>query len=242
MKELILDIETSQNIGTFWRPGSKVSISHHDILEERRIICVCYKWRGKKQVSSIDWGKKQCDKELLERLIPVLHDADAIVAHNGDRFDVPWLRGRVLIHGLNPIGDVNTVDTCKMANRLGLNSARLDYLHKIMGGDGKLETGGVSLWHKVLGGNISALSKMVRYCKRDVTILEQVYEWLLPHVPATYNRSLSVSGHRDGCSSCGAPPSDQVRFGIVTRRAGKYQRYQCKQCGAVWRSSRMLKL
>src|SRR3970040_780667 len=63
---LIYDIETSFNIGWFWRTGFKVNISPEQIIEERAIICVSYKWLGEDQVYNLTWDKNHNDKFLLE--------------------------------------------------------------------------------------------------------------------------------------------------------------------------------
>jgi hypothetical protein len=43
IKRLFFDIETSPNIGYFWRAGYKLNIGHENIIEERKIICISYK-------------------------------------------------------------------------------------------------------------------------------------------------------------------------------------------------------
>ena len=45
-KRLYLDIETSPNIGMFWESGYKKNISYDNIIKERAIICICYKWKS----------------------------------------------------------------------------------------------------------------------------------------------------------------------------------------------------
>ena len=62
-----------------------------------------------------------------------------MVAQNGDFFDMRWYNGRHLIHGLEPIPWGKTVDTYKIAKRyFNLNSYRLDYLGKLLFGNGCL--------------------------------------------------------------------------------------------------------
>ena len=40
IKRLFFDIETSPNIGYFWRAGYKLNIGADNIIEERKIICI----------------------------------------------------------------------------------------------------------------------------------------------------------------------------------------------------------
>jgi DNA polymerase elongation subunit (family B) len=86
-KRLYFDIEVSPNIGFFWNPGHKISISYENIIHERAIICICYKWEYEKKVSFLTWDSKQCDKAMLKEFIKVANEADEMVGHNGDRFD-----------------------------------------------------------------------------------------------------------------------------------------------------------
>ena len=92
MNRLFWDIETSPNIGFFWRPGYKVSLTHDNIIKERAIICICYKWEKEKKVHSLVWDKG-CDKQICKEFMEVMEMADEMVAHNGDRFDLKWFRG-----------------------------------------------------------------------------------------------------------------------------------------------------
>jgi len=69
IKRLFFDIETSPNIGLFWTAGYKLNIGHDNIIKERAIICICYKWAGEKEVHSLTWDNKQNDKSLLEKFV-----------------------------------------------------------------------------------------------------------------------------------------------------------------------------
>ena len=56
IKQLFIDIETSPNIVYSWRNGDKIFIDHNSIIEERKIICICYKWEHEKTVKSVEWN------------------------------------------------------------------------------------------------------------------------------------------------------------------------------------------
>ena len=88
---LFFDIETSFNVGIFWRSGYNLNINPGDIIHERAIICICYKWEGEEEVHSLEWDSKQSDKAMLKKFLKVMAQANEIVAHNGDRFDMKWL-------------------------------------------------------------------------------------------------------------------------------------------------------
>ena len=44
IKRLFFDIETAPNIGLFWEAGYKKTNNPDNIIKERVIICICYKW------------------------------------------------------------------------------------------------------------------------------------------------------------------------------------------------------
>ena len=176
---LIYDLETSPNIGWFWRAGYKQNIMPNQIIKERAIICVSYKWQGEKEVYNLTWDKNQDDKFLVEQFIDVLNEADLIVAHNGDRFDLKWLKTRALFHRLPMLPNYKQFDTLKVAKaKLYLNSNRLDYISKFLGFEGKIQTT-PDLWNKVVMLNDRlAMKDMLNYCDEDVRQLEKVYNEL----------------------------------------------------------------
>lgn len=180
-KVLIYDIETSPNIGWFWRAGYKQNIGVNQILKERAVICVSYKWLDENIVYNLTWDINQNDYFLIEQFINVLNEADLIVAHNGDNFDLKWLRTRALYHGLHKqmLPNYKQFDTLKVAKaKLYLNSNRLDYISKFLGFEGKIQTT-PDLWNEVVIKNDQkSLGYMLQYCDEDVRQLENVYKEL----------------------------------------------------------------
>lgn len=196
---LFFDIEVSPNIGMFWKSGYEISVDHNSIIKERAIICICYKWEGQKKVYSLRWDKKQNDKKMVSDFIKVADGASELVGQNGDRFDIKWIRTRALIHGIQWTPYINTLDTLKMArNSFNFNSNRLDYLGKILLDKGKLDTG-FGLWKDiVLSNSESAMLKMIKYCKNDVILLEEVFNKFRPYVKPKQSYAMD----RGSCPEC----------------------------------------
>lgn len=177
-RRLYFDIEVSANIVFTWRIGRDLSINPDDIIQERAIICACYKWEGEDRVHSIEWNRGD-DRELVKKLAKILDSADEVVTQNGDNFDIKWLRTRCLYHGVTLSVKFNSLDTLKMA-RAGFkfNSNKLDYMGKFLGLGEKIKTEG-ELWRDItLKNDKVAMGKMVTYCKQDVALLEKVYKKL----------------------------------------------------------------
>lgn len=233
MNRLFWDIETSPNIGFFWRPGHKVNLSHDNIIKERAIICICYKWQKENKVHTLVWDEG-CDIKLCKDFMAVMEQADEMVAHNGDRFDMKWFRARCLKHDIGVPKDVTTVDTLKLSrSKFELNSHRLDYIARFLLGHGKIETS-FGLWKDiVLGGCEKSMAHMVRYCKRDVKILQEVYEYIVKYTKMKTH--VGVLEGQDGwtCPCCGS--SNVIRNGKKIGATGVVrQRMHCQDCGHMY--------
>lgn len=175
-KILFYDIEVSYGLARAWRPGYKVRLAYDDFEKHPKIICISWKWNTSDEVFTAEWDANQEDKELLEVFIPELNKADFIVAHNGDNFDLPWIRTRALSHGLAMYPTYNSVDTLKVARYdHKLPSNRLDDIGDYFGLGRKIKTDR-QLWVDVCTNHSPvALLKMMEYCEQDVLLLEKIY-------------------------------------------------------------------
>lgn len=230
IKRLYIDLEVSPNIMLSWRAGYKINLSPDDIIQERAIICVCYKWEGSSQINSITWNKGD-DKELVIKFTKILQQADEIVAHNGDRFDVKWFKTRCIYHGVNCPPDLKTVDTLKLAKSAFLfNSNKLDYIGQFLGLGKKIKTE-YNLWKKILLNNSpSALKEMVTYCKRDVELLEKVHQKMKNYTKHKTHGAVLSGGDKIDCPECGSENTHVSRHRISAAGVKSIQ-FQCQDCG-----------
>ena len=182
-RKLFFDIEVSPDVELSWGIGRKVNLSHDSIIQERAIICICWKWDNEDAVHSLEW-KKGDDREMLVKFAKIANSADEIIAQNGDNFDIKWLRTRCLYHRISVSPKFNTIDTLKMARQgFRFNANRLDYMGKFMGFGGKIHTD-YDMWKDILLKNDQkAMALMVAYCKEDVVLLEKVYNTLQDYCP-----------------------------------------------------------
>jgi len=247
VNRLFIDIETSMNDGRFWRTGRNITLTPENITKERQIICIAWKWSHKKKVHCIDWyygrGKEgedaefPTDKYMLKQFIPIMLEADQTIAHNGERFDIPWIRGRCLIHRIPCPHVMDTLDTLKgMRSKLKLNSNRLDYASKLLGFQGKTETGGLQLWHAVMDGKVTALKKMKNYCRDDVLRLEEVYNSIESYVPHKTHVGVSNGKPRWTCPRCGSETIHSNGPIVLASGTIKYKMH-CQSCGGYYRIS-----
>jgi uncharacterized protein YprB with RNaseH-like and TPR domain len=204
-KRLFFDIETSPNVGFFWEAGYDKQIPYDNIIKERAIICICYKWEGKDKVYSLNWDANQCDKKLLKEFIKVAESADELIGHNGDKFDLKWIRTRCLIHNIRMMPEYTTVDTLKVArSKFKFNSNRLDYIAKFLGHGGKNNNSGFGLWREVIiNKSKKGLAEMLTYCKNDVVILEKVFTSLNNYIKQKSHVGVIEGEYKWSCPKCG---------------------------------------
>lgn len=228
---LFFDIETTPNIVTVFSLHNNESIHPQNILKERRIISIAWKYAGKSGISSVSIDPKHTndDKDILELFSDIMKNVDVVVAHYGDEFDIKFINARLAFHNLPPLPNVIQIDTYKIArSKFYFNSNKLDYLAKFLGLGSKIRTD-YELWRACMDGDEKALDRMVRYNRHDVTLLEKVYNRLAPFVKPKLKMSLS----KDACDTCG---SHRVHFrGTQRSLKGQSQRLQCIKCGH-WQS------
>lgn len=228
-KRLFFDIETSPNLVFSWNVGRKLSIDYDNIVKERAIICICWKWENKDQVYSVKWDKG-CDREAIRKFIQVANTADEIIAHNGDNFDIKWIRTRCIFHRIPMMPKYQTLDTLKKSRSgFRFNSNRLDYISKFLGFEGKIKTE-FDLWKRVFNGEKKALDYMVEYCKEDVRQLESVYHELSSYI--THNTHHGVHGDNEkySCPECAGYKVYVVKKRVSAAGTVKMQ-MQCQDCG-----------
>jgi DNA polymerase elongation subunit (family B)/ribosomal protein S14 len=230
-KRLFFDIETSYNVVSSWNIGRDIHINHDNIIKERAIICICYKWEHEKQVHSFQWNKGD-DKKMLIDFMAIMAQASEIVGQNSDDFDIKWIRTRCIFHNIPMFPDYQSVDTLKLSRSgFRFNSNKLDYLGKFLGFGGKEATGGFQLWKDIVEKNSSsAMSKMIKYCKRDVLLLQKVFAKLKPYVKSKSHVGVIQGKDKTTCPECGSDHT--VGRGWLVMASGlQKQRHQCQNCG-----------
>lgn len=229
-RRLFFDIETSPNIGLFWEAGYKKNITTDNIIRERAIICICYKWEDEKEVYALQWDSKQNDKRMLQQFIEVANTANELVGHNGDKFDLAWIRTRCLFHGIDMFPTYQTIDTLKVArSKFRFQSNRLNYIAEFLGLGGKIKTE-FNLWKDILlNKDKVAMEKMIKYCKKDVSLLEEVYKLLGNHIAPKTHYGVIFGYDRGTCPECGS--EDLIKNNRVVTATGLTRiQYKCKTC------------
>jgi DNA polymerase elongation subunit (family B) len=239
-KILLLDLETFPNLGYTW---GKYEQNVIEIVRPTFLLSFSYKWLGSDHAvvkRLIDYDGYQNDpendKSLVIDLWKVLDEADIIVAHNGDSFDIKRANARFITHGLAPPSPAKTVDTLKIARKhFKFESNKLSDLGQALGLGAKLSHTGWALWKRCRDGDVDAWDLMGRYNLQDVLLLEAVYLKLLPW-SATH-----PNVNEPGTEACPKCASTKVqRRGVATAKTRTYRRMHCSGCG-TWYQGTILK-
>lgn len=235
---LLFDIETSLQPVAVFSLANQDWINPENILAERHLVSVCWKWFGESKVYSVSllndpkrFAKDpHDDKHVCEVFHKVLNEADCVIGHNSDNFDIKYLKTRMLIHGMATLPPITSLDTYKVLKQnFMLNSNKLDYAGHVLG-LGRKKSTPKGLWLDVLAGSKKAIKVMVDYNKRDVTLLEDVFKKLVPYIPNHVSRELFGG---TGCPRCG---SHKIQSRGLHRAISKvYQRFQCQSCSGWFR-------
>lgn len=235
-KILILDIETAPNLAYVWR-FFKENVGAKQVVEHSEIISYAYKWLGDPTVHYYD-VQYATEAAILEPLMEALDNADIVVAHNGNKFDLPTIQGRALVAGLKPPSPYKTVDTLLVARyEFNFPANSLEYLSTVLGvkkKDDHKQFPGFELWSECLKGNPLAWEEMKKYNIQDVISLEEIYLKMRPWMRRHPNVGVFDDGEKPVCPKCG---SDHIHFrGFAHTNVGRYHRFQCNSCGGWGRT------
>lgn len=162
-----------------------------------------------------------------------MDEADIIVAHNGDSFDIKKINCRFIVNKLYPPSPYRTIDTKKEAKKVAaFDSNSLNNLGLDMDEGEKIKHRGFEMWEGCMAGKQSDWNDMKRYNKKDVDLLERIYLRLRPWMKNHPDIRLNSQHHRrlSGCRSCGK--SHVIKRGLHATKSGTFQRLQCQDCGA----------
>lgn len=153
------------------------------------ILCACVKPYGEKVKifrgdNYSSWTHKRSDDSKLARdVYEELKQHRVWIAHNGIKFDVPFLRTRLMKAGTEMSQPI-IYDPVRLARRymkFGYNSLEQVGAHFGIGGK-TLVTG--DHWMKAaLDGNHKSMNYIVEHCVADVEILERVAEKFAHLIP-----------------------------------------------------------
>lgn len=210
------------------------------------IICAAAKWVGHKNIYTwrIDetpgYGRTpksyHNDSEIVRGLIPLVEEADAVIAYYGSGFDVPYLNTRAIINGLSPPVPFAVIDPWKTAsgrlklarNDMGSVAAAFNTPHK------KTHLPWAD-WLEAHFGDKKAIDKILRYNINDIRTLEDLYLRMRPIIKDHAYVGQVVAG-ASRCPACGSGRSKS--HGVRRTRCFQVFRARCKDCGTAYEVGR----
>ena len=232
IKRLFFDIETSMFRVDVFRIGTKVFIQYDDVVELAKIICISWKFEGDNEVKNLSWDENQCDKSMIEKFVKVMNEADEIIGHNGDNFDVKWLRTRAIYHRIPMMPKYRTLDTLKKArSNFYFPNNKLDTIAQYLGVGAKVKHEGKKMWKKVQSGDKQALKDMIKYCDGDIVVLEDVYFAMQNYIKPNTHAGVVNGNLKYSCPNCGNEHNLTLLKNDVTEKGTISRVMECDSCG-----------
>lgn len=244
-KILLLDVETAPAEAYVWGIYDQ-NINYNQIKHHAYMLCWSAKWSHEAKVMSdclINHPthfkeNKRSDKRICESIWKLMNEADIIIGHNGDEFDLKRLNSYFLKNKMKPVSPYKSIDTLKaLRSNFGFLSNKLDSICQELKIGAKVKHEGFELWIKCMAGDPAAFGRMVKYNKKDVLLLQELYETIKPFIKNHPSMNI-YSGNVNSCINCGS--ESFKREGYSYTATSKYQRYQCLKCGKFFRDTKNL--
>lgn len=233
MKILFLDIETTPNLAYVWGLW-KQNVSIGQIVSSTEMLCFGARWYGQKKVifKSVHHDGKE---DMLKEVHRLLDEADVLVGWNSKAFDSKHLKRELLEADMLPPSPYKEMDLMLATkSQFKFPSNKLDYVAQTLGVGAKVQHSGFELWLKCMAGDDKAWREMKKYQLQDVNLLVDLYEKLKPWI--TSHPNVGLYSKQDGCVVCGSTRLQSRGYSMTN--AGRYQRYQCQDCGKWQRSAK----
>jgi len=216
-----------------------------EIVRDWNIFSIAWKFIGCDKVNCVSVSSKNPtnDLELIKIFHRVISDADILIGHNSDNFDLKKFNARAIYHGLPPIPPKQQIDTLKEARKhFKFTSNKLSYLANFLGIDSKDDSPD---WNKILDGDSAELSVMREYNKKDVIVTEQLYlklvSWMKTHPNVSiYSPIKDIEGVTiPSCPKCNS--TNYKLNGFRYTKTGRKQRGLCNDCSSHFDLGKLIK-
>lgn len=231
---VVLDVERVPGVFTadFWDMNAYKNrrLDPDTVTEWPRTICAAWQWYHADRIEfSAEWHKDGREG-FLSTVWDVFDQAEVVVGHAMQRFDVKALNTEWRDAGYRPPSTYKVVDTLAEARKHFLDeSAKLDALCKRLGLDAKTDTYSVATARAAVAGDKAAQSKLRAYNRGDITASLALYDALRGWIPShPHVGQLDEETRR--CNQCGS--DDLEANGTYLAVQIRYKRYRCRHCGA----------
>ena len=237
LKVLILDIENAPMTAYVWGLWQQ-NISPGMRIEGNRsyMMSVAAKWLHSDEIFYFE-TRTEDDSEITAEILKLVDEADIIVGHNAQKFDMKKINAYAALNGLQPPSPYRVIDTMLVAKKhFAFERNTLEYLTGALCTSQKSahkKFNGFELWSECIKGNEEAWKEMQHYNIQDVLVTEELYLTLRPWIKGHPNMVTLACSTDNRCVSCG---STKVRpDGYSVTNVSKFQRYKCSNCGSFSR-------
>lgn len=183
------------------------------------------------------------DKRIMESLWDLIDQADILVGHNIQGFDIQKMNSRFVVNGMMPPSSCQYIDTLYQSRRnFAFSRNDLDYLcGQFKLGERKADNGGMSRWMKCMLGDPESLTEMEKYNRQDISASEELYLAMLPWMKGHPNLALYMENKADACHRCGSIDLDWLKLPsgepkCYVTNVNMYPEYRCNKCHGTGRS------
>lgn len=244
-KVLIFDIEMSKGLYFAFPSHRPQTLRVGDRHQGQFMISAAWRWLGDDTIHSVAVtdDRKRFKKDptdhthVVKTLYDKVSEADFVVGHNSDAFDLKHLQFMAYQLGMKPMPPRKSIDTLKCARRVFKHdSLSLDEIAHSRGLITKVDVPGKGkVWNAATLGCPKAIETIRHYNEGDIKVQTDVFLDMLPwmtNIPYLYN----LEG-KDGtglvCPKCGEEHYIEKRgFLYNTTKTAKYQRFFCQTCGS----------
>lgn len=245
-KLLYMDIETSKITvekrmeiwpGQLW---NEFKFRPEDIVQDWFVMSWSAQWVCDNYMHSYvvrpTEAKKRNDKRILKPLWKLFDEADVIIGHNSDRFDIKKLNWRWMVHEYKPPKPYRQVDTMKEIAKIAAPTSKgLDYLTKTLQLNGKKKHD-PDLFDRCMAGDVEALRELKEYNEVDVSEGQSLYMLIRPWMKHHPNMGLYYQDDVARCKNCGNTELDIDYQNLVYTSANAWACWTCSICGANGRT------
>ena len=242
---LILDVEMSKCIYYTFPSHRPVKLNPKDKIQGQFMLTAAWKWWGEDEVhlASVLDDKRRFKKDptddfyVVSSLCDAVKEADIVVGHNSDAFDIKHLAFLAYKHDLEPLPVTHSIDTLKQARKRFKNdSLSMDAIVKARGLTYKTDVLNKNkVWNDATSGDPEAIKIIGEYNIDDVNVQEEMFEDMLPWMVNIPSLHLVDGKEENGrvCAKCGEK-HNLIQRGVWYNKArnAKYHRFSCNTCGS----------
>ena len=241
-KILVFDIETAPMTASVWSAWMEPGLH---MLERDHMFMLTWsaKWLFEDEIMSGKLTQKEVlaedDSRITREIWHLLNEADIVISHNGDKYDIKFLNMRFILNELMPPMPYASIDTLKATKKkFKFASHKLDYINKQLGLTPKLQHEGFEMWRRCLKGDMDAMNKMEEYNIQDIEILEELYLKIRPWIAPHPNLGMYILDDDDHCPSCQGTNLDFSEKKSYYTNSAVYEAFRCTDCKSIGKMRR----